>query len=337
MSRGKVIIVDDEKSVRESMKMILKDEYNISVFSEGAELLSTFQQDMADVALLDIQMPKMTGMELLKKLKEIDEDLEVVMVTGFGTLDSATEAMRCGASGYINKPFSRKELIKIIDERVKRRRKRRRERAQLLKLQNVKKSLEKKAKNFYSSTVDSLLAAVHAKDGYTSVHSEQVAHYALSILEGCNSFIKLNSNEKDTFRYVASLHDIGKIGIPQPILSKKGKLTAKEWQQIKKHPEIGCSIVNPIRELKDYMCIIKHHHEKYDGSGYPEGKKGDEIPLFACIVAIADAYHAMRSERPYRKAMSKKEALKNLKKGKGTHFHPDILDVAIKVLQECDN
>jgi putative two-component system response regulator len=337
MKRGKILLVDDERSVRESLKMILKDDYELSVFSQGEEVLKEFRQDVTDVALLDIKMPGMSGMELLKRLKEIDEDLEVIMITGYGDLDSATEAMRRGASAYINKPFDKNVLLEIIKERVKRREKRRGEKRRLLEFKNIKKSLDKRTQDFYASTIDSLLAAIHAKDGYTSAHSEKVARYALLILEACNPLIKLTPEEKNTFRYVASLHDIGKIGVPESILSKKGKLNAQEWKQIKKHPEIGCSIVTPISKLRDYMCIIRHHHEKYNGTGYPDGKRGDEIPLFAHIVAIADAYHAMRSERPYRKAMSKRETLRNLKEGRGTHFHPQILDIAMKVLENCDD
>lgn len=337
MKKGKIVIVDDEEGVRESIRMILKDDYDLSLFTQGEEILEEFQQDIADVALLDIKMPGINGIELLKRLKEIDEDLEVIMVTGYGTLDSATEAIQCGASGYINKPFDKEGLIKIIEERVKRRKKRRKEKRRLLELENIKESIDKRTKDFYSYTVDSLLAAIHAKDGYISTHSEQVAHYALLILEACNSLIKLPPEEKNAFRYVASLHDIGKIGIPESILSKKEKPTAKEWELIKKHPQIGCSIVSPISGLGNYMCIIRDHHEKYNGTGYPDKKKGDKIPLFAYIIAIADAYHAMRSDRPYRKSLSKQETLRHLEEGKGTHFHPQILDIAIKVLQNCDD
>ncbi len=335
--KNKIVIVDDERSVRESMKMILKDDYDLLFFTRGDEILKEFKEDMADVALLDIKMPGMSGIELLSKLKEIDEDLEIIMITGYGTLDSATQAMRNGASAYVNKPFSKNKLIEIIEEKIKKREKSRKKKKRLVELENVKKSLEDKTKDFYSSTVDSLLAAIHAKDGYTSIHSEQVARYALLILEACSSFIKLLPEEKDTFRYLVSLHDIGKIGIPESILGKEGKLNAKEWKIIQKHPDIGCAIVspilNPMSALKDYMCIIQDHHEKYDGTGYPKGKKGDEIPLFACIISIADVYHAMRSDRPYRKALSKKETLENLKAGRGTHFHPKVLDIALKVLE----
>ena len=337
--KNKIIIVDDEKSVRESIKMILKDYYDLSIFTKGDEILKEFKEDIADVALLDIKMPGMSGIELLKKLKTIDEDIEIIMITGYGTLDSATEAMRNGASAYVNKPFSKNKLLEIIEETIKKRGKNRKKKKKLLNLENVKKSLEKKTKDFYYSTVDSLLAAINAKDGYTSIHSEQVARYASLILEECSSFVKLLPEEKNIFHYLVSLHDIGKIGVPERILSKDGKLDAKEWKIIQKHPDIGCSIVSPILNsmstLKDYMCIIQDHHEKYDGTGYPQGKKGNEIPLFACIISVADVYHAMRSDRPYRKALSKKETLKNLKEGRGTHFHPEILDIALKVLENC--
>ncbi|MDD5455286.1 MAG: response regulator [Candidatus Ratteibacteria bacterium] len=336
--KNKIIIVDDEKSVRESMEMILKDKYELLIFTRGDEILKEFQEDMADVALVDIKMPGMSGIELLKQFKTMDEDLEIIMITGYGTLNSATEAMRNGASAYVNKPFSKDKLIEIIEEKIKKREKSRKKKKRLVELENVKKSLDERTKGFYSSTVNSLLAAIHAKDGYTSIHSEQVARYALLILDACASFIKLLPEEKDIFRYLVSLHDIGKIGIPETVLGKDRKLNSQEWEIIKKHPEIGVSIVNPILNpmsaLKDYICIIQDHHERYDGTGYPNGKKGDEIPLLACIISIADVYHAMRSNRPYRKALSKKETLKNLRAGRGTHFNPKILDIALKILED---
>ena len=336
MKKDNIIIVDDERGVRESLKMILRDRYNLSLFAKGEEVLKKFTPDIADVALVDIKMPGMDGVELLKKLKEIDPDFEIIMITGYGTLDTATQAIRLGASGYINKPFDKSDLLNIIEEKVLKRKKRRDEKKKLMELKNIQSSLNKRMKQFYSSTVDSLLAAIHAKDGYTSDHSQQVAHYSTLIVEACNSFLKLTSDEKEIFRYVASLHDIGKIGIPESIIGKKGGLTSKEWRQIKKHPEIGCFILTPIDGLKNYMCIVRHHHERYDGTGYPTGKKGDKIPLFASIVAIADAYHAMRSDRPYHKSMSKEEALRNLKKEKGGQFHPEILEIAMKVFREHD-
>jgi len=335
--KNTIVIVDDEKSVRESMKMVLKDNYNLLFFTRGDEILKEFKEDMADVALLDIKMPGMSGIELLSKLKEIDEDLEIIMITGYGTLNSATEAMRNGASAYINKPFNKDELLEVIEEKINKREKSRKKKKRLVELENVRKSLDERTKEFYSSTVGSLLAAIHAKDGYTSIHSEQVARYALLILDACSSFIKLLPEERDIFRYLVSLHDIGKIGIPENVLGKDGKLNSKEWEIIKKHPDIGVSIVNPILNpmsaLKDYICIIQDHHEKYDGTGYPKGKKGDEIPLLACIISIADVYHAMRSDRPYRKALSKQETLKNIRAGRGTHFNPKVLDIALKVLE----
>ena len=127
MKKGKIVIVDDEKGVRESVKMILKDDYNLSIFTQAEEALKEFREDMADVVLLDIKMPGMNGIELLKRLKEIDEDIEVIMITGYGTLDSATEAMRYGASAYINKPFNRNEFLEIIKERIKKKGEKRKE------------------------------------------------------------------------------------------------------------------------------------------------------------------------------------------------------------------
>jgi response regulator RpfG family c-di-GMP phosphodiesterase len=330
--RGSVLIVDDELGVRESFRMILKDGYNLFIHSEPDEALLTIKENHIDVALLDIRMPKMNGIELLGEIKKIDPDIQVVMVTGYATLDTAVKAMRSGAFDYLNKPFDKDKLEELVKEGIKRRRRRDREKRELKRLEVIKNDVNERLEKIYSSTVESLMAALEAKDFYTSSHSEGVAEYALLILDGLN--LDVSSESREIFRYVCTLHDIGKIGVSEQILRKNGKLDKREWEEIKKHPEIGVSILQPIEFLEKFIPMVLYHHERFNGGGYPEGKKGADIPLWARVLAVADSYHAMRSDRPYRLAMSEKDALAELKAGAGEQFDPEIVKVAVGVLKE---
>jgi HD-GYP domain-containing protein (c-di-GMP phosphodiesterase class II) len=177
------------------------------------------------------------------------------------------------------------------------------------------------------------LAAINAKDAYTSSHSEGVAEYAMLLLEGMN--INMSLEDKGIFRYVCTLHDIGKIGISMQIIRKKGKLTEAECNEVKEHPKIGASVLEPIEFLKKFTPMVLHHHEHFNGKGYPEGKKGEDIPLWARILTVADAYHAMRSDRPYRLAMSEEEAFEQLRIGTGSQFDPEVVKAALTVFKEA--
>ncbi len=330
--KGNILIVDDEFGVRESFRMILKDEYNLFIHSEPGEALRTIKKNRIDVALLDIRMPKMNGIELLGEIKKIDHDIQAVIITGYATLDTAVKAMRFGAFDYLTKPFDRNKLEELVKEGIKRRRRRDREKKELKRLEIIKKDVNERLEKIYSSTVESLMVALEAKDSYTSSHSEGVAEYAILILDGLN--LNLSSEFGEIFRYVCTLHDIGKIGVSEQILRKKGKLNKREWEEIKKHPEIGVSILQPIEFLEKFIPMVLYHHEHFDGGGYPEGKKGEDIPLWARVLAVADSYHAMRSDRPYRLAMSEEDALEELKAGAGTQFDPEVVKVAVRVLKK---
>ncbi len=329
---GNILIVDDELGVRESFRYLLKDKYNLHIFESGEEAISFIKPGSIDVALLDIKMPGLDGLEVLKRLKSIDPDIEVIMITGFGTLESAQQAIKHGASGYICKPFDKCELENLIREKMSLCQKKREEKRKLEDFLRIKKELDETIKRTYSYTLESLLMAINAKDAYTSSHSQEVARYAYAILEGLG-FNEMDYQEREIFRYMVSLHDIGKIGVSENILRKKGRLNPQEWAEVKKHPIIGAEIVKPIPFLHKFLPIVLYHHERFDGSGYPEGRKGEEIPYYARIVAIADAYHAMRSDRPYRKAFTKERALEELKKGAGKQFDPQILVIALKILE----
>jgi len=329
---GRILIVDDEVGVRESLRYLLRHKYEVYLFSTGEEAVSFCQPGYFDLAILDIKMPGMDGIEVLKRLKRIDPDLPVIMITGYGTLETAQAAINLGASGYISKPFEKVELERVIDEKIRERKRKLEERIRLLQLEEAKKKLDAEVRKAYSSTLESLIKAVNAKDSYTSSHSQEVADLSTKILCGLDGGVK--EEEKQIFHYVVSLHDIGKIGVSEQILRKTTPLTPEEWEEIRKHPIIGAEILAPIDFLRDYINIVRNHHERFDGKGYPDGLKGEAIPLYARIVCIADAYHAMCSDRPYRKSLGKEKALEELLKGAGTQFDPEIVKIAVKILEK---
>ncbi|HAE43066.1 MAG TPA: hypothetical protein DCG34_09150 [Clostridiales bacterium] len=186
-------------------------------------------------------------------------------------------------------------------------------------------------KNYYD-TVKALINAIEAKDPYTSGHANRVGEYSVAIAQEIN----LSSKQIEIIKNAALLHDIGKIGIDDRILNKQEGLSDLELEVIKNHPSIGYDIIKDIGFLKDVMNIVKHHHEKWDGSGYPQGLKGSEIPIETTILTISDAYDAMTTDRPYRKALSSEEAVKELLKYSGTQFNPEIIDKAIETLRKID-
>lgn len=181
-------------------------------------------------------------------------------------------------------------------------------------------------KKLFLGTVTALASAIDAKDGYTAGHTDRVVSYAMEIARHCDILPKYNRQDfLENLRISALLHDIGKIGIPEMVLNKKGPLTEEERGFIYTHPLVGISILNPIKEFKDVMLGVKYHHERWDGGGYPSGLKGDEIPLIASIVAVADSFDAMTSNRSYRKALSKKEAVEEIKRNSGKQFSSSIV------------
>jgi len=200
-------------------------------------------------------------------------------------------------------------------------------------IEELKLELEKRKRLFINTTL-ALAAAIEAKDHYTHGHISRVTDYSLACAEKLRTKKKNDEKFKENLHIAALLHDIGKIGIPESILNKKGKLTKKERRIIEEHPLIGVKILQPIKELGDSILGVKYHHEKYDGSGYPERRKGKDIPLIASIISAADTFDALTSDRSYRKAMSKKEAIEELKKYSGIQFDPLIVKAFVELYKK---
>lgn len=331
--KEKILIIDDELIPRYSIQQVLKDRYTVFTASGGSEGLNFMAQNPTDLVVLDIRMPDMDGITVLKEIKKRYPDTEVVLLTAYASLESARNAVRLGALDYLTKPFDKDDVINVVERGLQKRRAQETIKAEREKLLDKTKYLEeqinKARENImmcYEGTVNALILAIDAKDHYTSDHSENVARLSSLIAE----VFGFSKDVRDKLKQAAIIHDIGKIGVDEAILRKKGTLTPEEFAEIKRHPEIGARIVKAIPFLEETFQIILHHHERFDGTGYPKGLKGDEIPLCVRIVTIADAIDAMIHDRPYRNRLPTEEILKELKNGAGTHFDPAIVEAVLR-------
>jgi putative nucleotidyltransferase with HDIG domain len=332
-SKEKILVIDDELAPRESIRMVLKDKYAVSTASGAPEGIGMIEVDPVDLIVMDIKMPKMDGITALEEIKKKHPDTEVILLTAYASLETAREAIRLGAFDYLIKPFDKDDVLSVVKKGLAKRRTNtvlKMERDTLLDrasyLEDQVNSARTKIMTFYDGTVSALILTIDAKDHYTHNHSNRVAKLSCSIARAMG----VPEQTVKEIGNAASIHDIGKIGIEENILRKNGKLSVEEYTEIKKHPAIGVRIVQSIPFLEDAMPVIKHHHERHDGKGYPDGLTGDQIPLSARIVIVADAIDAMMSNRPYRDALTMEKVFNELRENAGTQFDPEIVDIIEK-------
>lgn len=353
-----VLIVDDEIGPRESLRMILKPNYNVYSAEDGDAALQILRQTEMDVITLDLKMPGMSGIETLKQIRLIDPDVMIIIITGFGTLQSAVEAIRHGVYDYISKPFNVKEIVGIIEKAVQRRRFHSKVRSFLSQSFSPSPSTSivaeydpslpsqrKGRKDFhlndlrlsdYQTCLEFarvLASTLEEKDPYTSGHSERVCHYSDLI----SRKLSLSYQDRNELQIAAYLHDIGKIGISNRFINKKGALSATDWAIIKQHTRKAIELLSPLNLSANILAYIEHHHEHFSGTGYPDGLKGNEIPLGSRIITVSDSYDSMTSNRPYRKPLPGEEAKRELLKWAGKQFDPNIVSIFLGVLNERDD
>jgi putative two-component system response regulator len=352
----KVLIVDDEIGPRESLRMILKPHYNVLTVENGYAAIQMVQQIELDAITLDLKMPGISGIETLKEIRMIDSDVMVIIITGYGTLHSAIEAIRYGVFDYISKPFNVPEIMEIIDRSVKRKQLNSRIRGFLKDYFGPSPNESDEASDFslqsgiqgivnfkwsdigLSDNQNSLEFAkvladtLEARDPYTSGHSERVCYYANVV----SRKLSLSSKDRTEIQIASYLHDIGKIGISDRCINKKGTLTPTDWAIIKQHTKKSVELLRPLKLSVNILSYILHHHEHYDGTGYPDGLAGEEISLGARILAISDAYDSMTSARPYRKPLSNSEARIELLKWSSKQFDPRLVSIFSDVLREME-
>ena len=356
-SLANVLIVDDEIGPRESLRMILKPHYNIFTAENGYSAIQMLRQTEMDVVTLDIRMPGMSGIDTLKEIRLLDPDAMVIIITGYGTLKSAIEAIRYGVFDYIPKPFNVPEIMCIIEKSIQRRKlnlkikNMLRQRSDPSGMQDAQMDSDllfpKEMKGFTNFgngeggpsenqnclEFSKVLAfTLEEKDPYTSGHSERVCYYSDFI----SKRLTLNPKDRNEIRVASYLHDIGKIGISNRFINKKGALSSTEWAIIKQHTRKSIELLVPLNLSPNILSYIHHHHERFDGTGYPDGLSEDKIPLGARIIAIADAYDSMTSDRPYRKPLSNGEAKSELLKYAGKQFDSQLVSIFLDILKEME-
>lgn len=314
---ARILVVDDEKAIRRVLQIALKRYgYQVATAASGPEVLAQLRERRFDLLLADVVMPEMNGIELVERVSRIHPDIVVVMVTGFASVEMAKGALKVGASDFITKPVNVIELPIVIERNLERRR------LETLKL------MEQGAQILFEA-IKALAAAIDAKDKYTAGHSRRVAELSAKLANA----LELSGDQKYLLELAAQMHDIGKIGTPDYLMYKTSDLTDREWQLIKRHPEDGAQIVNQIEELAGMASIIRHHHERVDGAGYPDGLKEEAIPLLSRIITIADAYEAMTSGRAYRSALTPEQAIQEIEACSGTQFDPQMAKVFLSTLR----
>lgn len=328
---AKILIVDDEKANLLLMETLLQvTGYIIIKAEDGEEALNLISKDI-DVILLDINMPKLDGYQVLERIRKNPEteNIPVVMITGLNEQEEKLKGIKLGADEFLTKPIDKNELLTRIDNLLKRK----------ISFDEIKKTnsilhkdIGKKSKQL-KETFDALKSAnieiisrlsraADYRDDETGHHIKRISMYSeiLAISFG------FTEKEAEIIKYASAMHDIGKIGIPDNILMKKGKLTAEEFDLMKTHTIIGANILsgsnNQLIKMAEEIALT--HHEKYDGSGYPKGIKADKIPLIGRIVAIADVFDALTTKRPYKSAYSVESAMNIILADSGKHFDPDI-------------
>jgi putative nucleotidyltransferase with HDIG domain len=332
---AKLLIIDDEPNVLSVLDSLLQNKYECKTATSASEALEYLRERSYDLVLSDIMMPGMSGLELLQEINRLCPETVVVLISGNLNIQSAIEAMRRGAFDYVTKPFNLSDVETAVHRALRHQSLLKANqqyeqhledlvglRTQELSLANVSlnATLEKLYMN-YRATLRALAAALEARDVETKGHSERVVAYCLRL----GKQLGLNDRELITLEHGALLHDIGKIGVPDAILLKRGALTEDEWNYMRRHVEYGSQILRGIDFLQGASRIVAQHHERFDGSGYPSRLEGELICQGARIFAVADAVDAITSDRPYRKARPFEDAADELVRCAGADFDPEIV------------
>jgi putative two-component system response regulator len=322
-----ILVVDDDASIRELIVDVLTAKNHICLSASSAEeALKIMTDNHVDLVITDIYMSGMTGVDLLARISRQDPDLPVILITGMADMDAAIEALKKGAYDFLTKPFHLDTLAFSAARALEKRRFTVERRAYQ---EFLERTVAERTRDLKRANLDLILAlseAIEAKDRYTRGHCNRVRVMSQALGEAMG----LDKRALEMLEYAALLHDIGKIAVPEDILNKRGPLTAEEFGLIKEHPLTAVKMLGELALLGPAVPAIRGHHERLDGRGYPDGLKGDQIPLEARILAVPDAFDAMTSHRPYRPAMPLDAAVDELCASKGTQFDPVLVDLFLE-------
>ena len=320
-NKNNVMIIDDDIGLTQALSIVL-DSYNIklSTFTEPLAAIQELKRNKHDILIVNYLMTSTRGDEIVKLIREFDKEIYIILMSAHKDLAPSIDIMRSlDIQAFFEKGARFDELILLIESGYK-----------YVSQMNEIKHMNNTIQNYGLELATTLKNTVGAKDHYTKEHSDRVARYA----EIFGQYLELDEDELKTLILAADFHDIGKIGISDAVLLKEGKLTDEEYTKIKLHPVISVNILSSSETFKDAIPAIRHHHERIDGKGYPDGLKGDEIPKLARILSICDTFDAITSVRVYRDKMSIEDALQEIERVKGTQLDAEYCDKFIKLVRE---
>ena len=325
----RIVVVDDDVIIlRNADSTLSKGGFKVTCLKSGKMFLNYVKKNPVDMLLLDIRMPEMDGFETLQALREWEKEnsrkaTPVIFLTASDDAETETRGLSLGAMDFIRKPFV-PEVLKMRVSNL----------LELIRLQkDLHREVERKTAEIESLSihlVQTLAEAIDAKDNYTNGHSTRVAGYSKEIAKRYG----YSPERQEEIYMMGLLHDVGKIGIPDQIINKPGRLTDEEFAMIKEHPAKGAKILSAVTEMPQLVTGARWHHERYDGSGYPDGLKGDDIREEARIIAVADAYDAMTSNRSYRETIPRERVIRELKRGMGTQFDERFAKIMLQMIEE---
>ena len=323
----KILAVDDEAGIIDSLSIFLKRSgYSFTGITDPVEAIQRIKTEHFDLLLLDFIMTPLHGDQVVEEIRKFNKELYILLLTGHKDLAPPLETIRrLDIQGYCEKSDKFDQLLLLIESGIKSVEQMRQIKEINAKLADTYKQLEQA----YMESIQTIRYTVEAKDTYTRGHSDRVSEYSVLIGK------KLGLSEEDLKRLKIGglFHDVGKIGVPDNILQKEGKLSDDEYSEIKNHPTIGAHILSTASIFQDILPIVKYHHERYDGNGYPERLQGEKIPYLARITAVADTFDAMTSKRVYRDSIPLEQVIEEFKRCKGTQFDPQLADLFVDILE----
>lgn len=327
----KIIVVDDEEGIIDSLSIFLKRSgYEFTGVTDPMEAIEKVKNEHFDLMLLDFIMTPIHGDQVVEEIRKFNKELYILLLTGHKDLAPPLETIRrLDIQGYCEKSDKFDQLLLLIESGIK-------AISQMNTIKEINDELKDtydKLERAYMESIQTLRYTVEAKDTYTRGHSDRVSEFSVLI----GKHLGLSNEDLKVLQIGGLFHDIGKIGVPDSILLKEGKLTDDEYSEIKNHPTIGAHILSNATIFQNIIPIVKHHHEKYDGNGYPGKLKGEDIPYFARIAAIADTFDAMTSKRTYRDALPLEVVIAEIERCKGTQFDPKLADVFLDILNNNYN
>jgi putative nucleotidyltransferase with HDIG domain len=331
-----VLVVDDEEPIRNALRKFLKQQ-QFEVFAAGSAEEALQQLRLHKVALMlsDIRMPGTSGVDLVPQALEIEPDLAILMLTAVNDATSAALCMQRGAMDYLTKPIELADLGRAVHRAIKRR-------EMLLENRHLNEWLKEEVttrtaelhrqqhrmERISTATLEALVNALEAKDPYLRGHSARVADLSANIA----TELGMNEEELDRVRMAGRLHDLGKIGTRDAVVNKEGPLTPEEFEHVKQHVIIGAQILAPLVHLGDIVSMVKSHHERWDGTGYPDGLRGEEIPKGGRIIAAAEVYDALTTSRPYQEKMTPEQAVERMADLSGTVLDANVYDALLRIV-----